>query len=59
MNEPLILTFDVGTQSARAVLVNQKGDIVGKAQKHYAPPYFSKNPGWAEQRAEYYWECIC
>jgi sugar (pentulose or hexulose) kinase len=57
--EPLILTFDMGTQSARALLVNSKGWIVYKAQKTYEKPYFAKRPGWAEQRAEFYWENIC
>jgi sugar (pentulose or hexulose) kinase len=59
MSEPLILTFDMGTQSARALLVNPKGEILHKAQKPYEQPYFSKQPGWAEQRAEFYWESLC
>jgi sugar (pentulose or hexulose) kinase len=29
------------------------------AQKIYEAPYFSKQPGWAEQRAEFYWESLC
>ncbi|MDR3336660.1 MAG: FGGY-family carbohydrate kinase [Treponema sp.] len=58
MTEPLILTFDIGTQSTRALLVNARGDILHKVQKPYDPPYFSQNPGWAEQRADYYWGCI-
>ncbi|WMJ22860.1 FGGY-family carbohydrate kinase [Paludicola sp. MB14-C6] len=59
MNQPLILTFDMGTQSARAMLVDQNGNIVKKAQKRYEPPYISRQPGWAEQRAEFYWESLC
>jgi sugar (pentulose or hexulose) kinase len=59
MTEPLILTFDIGTQSGRAMLVNSRGDIVYKVQKIYDPPYFSKHAGWAEQKAETYWESIC
>ncbi|MDR1785510.1 MAG: FGGY-family carbohydrate kinase [Spirochaetaceae bacterium] len=58
MAEPLVLTFDMGTQSARAVLVNPQGDILFKVQKIYEPPYVSRAPGWAEQRAEFYWESI-
>lgn len=57
--EPLVLTFDIGTQSLRAVLVNDKGQIVAKVQKKFDVPYFSLNPGWAEQRGEVYWENIC
>jgi sugar (pentulose or hexulose) kinase len=49
----------MGTQSARALLVNSKGWIVYKTQEIYEKPYFSKHPGWAEQKAEFYWETIC
>jgi sugar (pentulose or hexulose) kinase len=59
MSEQLILVFDVGTQSARALLVNPRGVIVHAAQKHFIPPYFSPEPGWAEQTPEHYWESIC
>ena len=59
MSIPLVLTFDIGTQSARAMLVNPSGDIVLKAQKKFSPPYYSKQPNWAEQRPDFYWESIC
>ncbi|MDR0689718.1 MAG: FGGY-family carbohydrate kinase [Spirochaetaceae bacterium] len=59
MSEPLVLTFDMGTQSARALLVDSRGGIVHKAQKIYERPYVSKQPGWAEQRPEFYWESLC
>ena len=58
-NEPLVLTIDMGTQSARALLCDSKGEIIAKAQKSYSPPYFSKQPGWAEQTPGFYWEAIC
>ena len=48
MTEPLILTFDVGTQSARALLVDKHGATAAMKQEKYAEPYFSKNPGWVE-----------
>ena len=57
--EPLVLTFDIGTQSARAVLVDDKGSILHKAQHHFDEPYFSLEPGWAEQRGEFYLEQLC
>ena len=57
--EHIVLTFDVGTQSSRAMLVNQKGEVLGKAKKPHEPPYFSPEPGWAEQRADFYYEHIC
>ncbi|MDR0785348.1 MAG: FGGY-family carbohydrate kinase [Treponema sp.] len=55
----LILTFDIGTQSARALMINAKGDVVHKAQKIYDQPYFSKQPSWAEQKPDFYWRCVC
>jgi len=57
--EPLVLTFDIGTQSARAVLVDDSGILLHKTQKRFDPPYFSLEPGWAEQKAEYYWDTVC
>ena len=59
MNDPLILTFDVGTQSARALLVDKRGNIADVVQEKYAEPYFSKNPGWAEQAPDFYFDCLC
>lgn len=56
--EPLILSIDCGTQSIRAILFSLKGDIVDKEQVFYEP-YFSLQPGWAEQNAEVYWEGLC
>jgi sugar (pentulose or hexulose) kinase len=59
MGEPLILTFDLGTQSIRALLVNHQGGIVHKTQKFYTKPYHSKQPGWAEQYPAFYWDSFC
>ncbi|MDR3145961.1 MAG: FGGY-family carbohydrate kinase [Treponema sp.] len=59
MTEPLILSFDIGTQSARALLVSPQGRIAFKVQRVYEAPYCSVKPGWAEQRAEFYWENLC
>lgn len=57
--KPLVLTFDIGTQSLRGVLIDDDGNILAKKQFSFEEPYFSHNPGWAEQRGEYYWENIC
>ena len=57
--EPLVLTFDIGTQSLRAVLVDASGNLLSKRQIHFEKPYFSQSPGWAEQRGEFYWDGIC
>lgn len=59
MNEPLVLTFDVGTQSVRALLFNKRGETVASVKNTYEQPYYSRHPNWAEQRADYYFEHIC
>jgi sugar (pentulose or hexulose) kinase len=58
-SEPLVLTIDMGTQSARALLCGPKGTILAVAQKKYDPPYISRQPGWAEQSTEFYWAAVC
>ena len=55
----IVLTFDIGTQSARAVLIDDEGNILAKEKLAFKTPYFSENPGWAEQEGDYYWENIC
>ena len=57
--EPLVLTIDLGTQSVRAMLVDKYGNIVNKTQHRYEHPYYSQNPGWAEQKPDMYWSAIC
>ncbi len=59
MANPLILAFDMGTQSARVMLVDPAGNILDISQKTYEKPYFSPEPGYAEQTAEFYWDAIC
>ncbi len=54
----MILSIDCGTQSLRAILFNFKGEIIDKEQIFYEP-YFSEKVGWAEQRAEVYWNSLC
>lgn len=56
---PLVLTFDCGTQSMRALIFDKDGNIVAKAQEKYSPAYRSANPGWAEQSVSVYWESLC
>ena len=59
MSKPLILTYDVGTQSTRASLVDKDGNIVDKEQVKYSEPYFQRHPGWAEQKTEFYFDAMC
>lgn len=57
--EPIILTFDVGTQSTRGMLVNKSGDIEEIIQITYKQAYYSKAKDWAEQKPNFYFEIIC
>lgn len=52
-----LLAIDVGTQSTRAILFDLDGEITAKAQVPIEP-YFSEQPGWAEQHAEVYWQAV-
>ncbi len=56
--EDLILAIDSGTQSIRAGLVNCSGHIIDLV-KTEIEPYYSRQPGWAEQDPNYYWEKLC
>ncbi len=53
-----ILALDNGTQSVRAMLFDTNGQLVAKSQIAIEP-YFSQQPGWAEQDADYYWSSLC
>ena len=53
-----LLAIDNGTQSVRALIFDLRGNLVAKAQVHIEP-YFSRQPGWAEQNPEYYWGSLC
>ncbi|MBR5423565.1 MAG: FGGY-family carbohydrate kinase [Clostridia bacterium] len=58
MSESYVLTFDIGTQSARCMLVRPDGSFADMVQKKYDQPYFSKEPGWAEQTPDFYFDEI-
>lgn len=53
-----ILTIDNGTQSVRALLFDTRGELLAKTQVKI-DPYFSAQPGWAEQHASVYWDAVC
>lgn len=57
--ESIVMTFDVGTQSSRALLINSRGEILGKGQKKHEPAYLSPETDWAEQEADFYYRHIC
>lgn len=57
MSKRYILSIDNGTQSIRALLFDLKGELIGKS-KVELEPYYSDQPGWAEQDPEYYWRSL-
>ncbi len=59
MEDRIVLIYDVGTQSSRALLVNQYGEILGKSKVSHQEPYVSRQPDWAEQEADFYYRNIC
>jgi len=54
-----LLSIDNGTQSVRALLFDLQGNLVAKTQVHLQPAYYSEQPGWAEHKAEGYWDAVC
>lgn len=58
MNNPVVLTIDVGTQSTRAALIDKKGNIIDLVKKGYNPAYYSSQNGFAEQDADFYFDHI-
>lgn len=57
MSEPLVLVFDVGTQSTRAFLFNKKGEFLLK-HKVTTIPFYQEKIGFAEKNTEDYWTAI-
>lgn len=53
-----VLVIDVGTQSVRAAFIDFEGNIREIEQTHIEA-YYSEQPGYAEQDAEYFWEQLC
>lgn len=51
-----ILSLDQGTTSSRAILFNQKGEIVHVAQKEFTQIF--PKPGWVEHNANEIWGSI-
>jgi len=51
----LILAIDNGTQSVRALIFDLQGNMLARSRM-VLEAYFSDQPGWAEQKPEYFWE---
>lgn len=56
--EPLIFTFDCGTQSVRALVFNKKGATIAMKQIKL-PPYISLHEEWFEQKPEVFYDLLC
>ncbi len=57
MAQKVLLSIDLGTQSARAACFDEKGQRLSMAEKVYDT--FYPNPGWAEQSPVDWWSCLC
>mgnify|MGYP000730448593 CR=1 FL=1 len=55
-DHPLILAIDQGTTSTRALIFNEKGYMVAKAQKEL--PLITPKSGWVEQDANQIWNDV-
>ncbi|MBN1375779.1 MAG: FGGY-family carbohydrate kinase [Dehalococcoidia bacterium] len=53
-----LLSIDVGTQSVRALIFDPRGTLIAKQQIAYEP-YYSDEPGMAEQKPQVFWDVIC
>ncbi len=54
---PYVLAIDNGTQSIRALVFDAQGNEIAKSKVNLEA-YFSTQPGWAEQEADYYWQSL-
>ncbi|MBU0935491.1 MAG: FGGY-family carbohydrate kinase [Spirochaetes bacterium] len=52
-----VLSIDCGTQSLRALVFNAQGELLARRKIEYEP-YFSVQPGWAEQDPEIWWQAL-
>ncbi|MEK8030602.1 FGGY-family carbohydrate kinase [Ideonella sp. DXS29W] len=53
--DPWMLSLDLGTQSVRALLIDLRGEVRGKAQLAF-DQYVSLQEGWHEHDAETFWQ---
>ncbi|MFA6867479.1 MAG: FGGY-family carbohydrate kinase [Clostridia bacterium] len=58
-DEKLVLSYDLGTQSIRAIIFDKEGNTIAKDKIVYEEPYFSTEIGYAEQTPEFYWDAVC
>ncbi len=58
MDKDLLLAIDNGTQSLKALIFDLEGQLLAKEIVAFSP-YFSSQPGWAEQDADVFWQALC
>jgi len=58
LTDQVVLALDNGTQSVRALLFDMNGSLLARSRVPIQA-YVSPQPGWAEQRPEYFWEMLC
>jgi len=52
-----VLAIDCGTQSLRTLVFDRYGNLISKIKEDFEP-YFSTEPGFAEQDPELYWNTL-
>lgn len=55
--EAKILALDIGSTSAKGVIMHRDGSIVAAASAEY--PTTHPQPGWVEQNAADWWQAVC
>lgn len=58
MDNKYILALDLGTQSARASLIDQNGNLVFKEKREYKPVYLPLENGKCEQNPDTYFDYL-
>ena len=53
----MIISYDFGTTSVKAALLDIEGNIVSSAIQKY--PLISPKPGWVEQNPDDWWNAMC
>jgi sugar (pentulose or hexulose) kinase len=57
-HKDLLLAIDNGTQSLKALIFDLEGQLLAKELVPFTP-YFSKQPTWAEQDPDVFWQALC
>ncbi|MFY9178188.1 MAG: FGGY-family carbohydrate kinase [Venatoribacter sp.] len=57
MTKHYLFAIDNGTQSIRALIFDLDGNLIAKG-KEEIEPYFSTQPGFAEQEPDYFWQAL-